>query len=152
MLTSRFVLSAAPIVAAIALNAAAIPAWAAISEGRTANDRPYVSGGIGLGEVEQLKQMAEKYSLQLIVSSRAGAYLADMKVTIMSGNNQKVLETDLNAPWLLVDLSPGNYTVSVSHQGGHAQQREVAIAPGKREQIVIQFDVAADTAKNPSTK
>ena len=40
---------------------------AAITEGRTANDRTYISGGIGLEESDRLKQMADKYSLQLIV-------------------------------------------------------------------------------------
>lgn len=146
MLSVRFALFGA------ALLTASLPALAAISEGRTANDRPYVTGGIALDEVEQLKQMADKYSLQLIVSSRTGAYLADMQVTIIGANSQKVLDAPLNAPWLLVDLMPGSYTVSVSHQGAGVQQRKVSIAPGKREQLVIQFDVPADTAKNPVTK
>jgi len=133
-----------------ALLSASVPASADIVEGRTANDRPFISGGIGVGEVEQLKQIADKYSLQLIVSSTAGAYLADMHGTIIGANGQKLLDTQLNAPWLMVDLVPGSYTVEVTHQGGQAQRRNITIAPGKREQIVIQFNVPADTAKNPA--
>lgn len=132
------------------LLTASLSVSADITEGRTTNDRAFVSGGIGLGEVEQLKQMADKFSLQLIVSSRSGAYLADMHGSIISANGQKILDTQLSAPWLLVDLVPGTYTVVVTHRGGPTQQRKVTIATGKREQIVMQFDVPADTAKNPA--
>ena len=125
-------------------------AFAAITEGRTANDRSYMSGGIGLEESERLKQMADKYSLQLIISSRSGAYLADTHVTITGANGQKVLDLPLDAPWLLVDLMPGSYKLVVSH-AGRRQERNVTLAPSKREQLVVQFDVPADTAKNPPT-
>lgn len=124
-------------------------ASAAITEGRTANDRGYMAGGIGLEESELLKQRADKYSLQLVVSSRSGAYLADTRVTITGANGQKILDLPLDAPWLLVDLAPGSYKVSVSH-AGLKQERNVTLAPGKREQLAVQFDVPADTAKNPA--
>lgn len=134
---------------AAAILAASFSVPAAIVEGRTANDRGYVSGGIGLEESERLKQMAEKYSLQLIISSRSGAYLADTRVTIVGAGNQKILDVPLDAPWLLVDLLPGSYRVSVVH-AGITQERNVTVAPGKREQIGVQFDVAGDTAKDPA--
>ena len=121
---------------------------AAITEGRTANDRSYVSGGIGLEESERLKLMAEKYSLQLIVSSRTGAYLADTRVTITGTGGQKLLDSALDAPWLLVDLAPGNYKLVVAH-AGQTQERNVTLTSSKREQLVVQFNVPADTAKNP---
>jgi len=132
-----------------ALFAVSFAACAEITEGRTANDRVYVAGGVGLEESERLKQMADKYTLQLIVASRSGAYLADTKVTIIGANSQKVLDLALDAPWLLVDLAPGSYKVSVQHAGS-TQERNVTLAPGKREQIVVQFNVPADTAKNPA--
>ena len=122
---------------------------AAIVEGRTANDRAFVTGGIGLEESELLKQMANKYSLQVVISSRSGAYLADTRVTIIGANSQKILDVPLDAPWLLVDLVPGTYKVFVA-QGGRTQERNVTLAPGKREQLAVQFDVPADTAKNPA--
>ena len=122
---------------------------AAIVEGRTANDRAFVTGGIGLEESELLKQMANKYSLQVVISSRSGAYLADTRVTIIGADSQKVLDVPLDAPWLLVDLVPGTYKVLVA-QGGRTQERNVTLAPGKREHLAVQFDVPADTAKNPA--
>jgi hypothetical protein len=128
---------------------ASLTASAAITEGRTANDRSYMSGGVGLEESERLKQMADKYSLQLLISSRSGAYLADTHVTITGANGHKVLDLPLDAPWLLVDLMPGNYKVVVAH-AGRTQERNVTVAPSKSERVVVQFDVPADTAKNPS--
>ena len=131
-----------------AFVATSLTTSAAINEGRTSNDRPYVSGGVGLEESERLKQMADKFSLQPIVSSKSGAYLADSRVTIIGANNQKLLDLALDAPWLLVDLAPGSYKVSVAHASS-TQERNVTLAAGKREQIVVQFNVPADTAKNP---
>ena len=125
------------------------PAVAAINEGRTAGGRPFVTGGIGQGEVEQLKQRADQFSLQLVVSSKAGAYLADMDVRIIGANAEKVLDTHLDAPWLLVDLTPGTYTVFVTH-AGKVHERKVTLTAGKREQMVVQFDVPGDTAKSPA--
>lgn len=135
-----------------ALLLASLAASAAIVEGQTANNRRYVSGGIGQDEVEQLKQMSDKFSLQLIVSSRSGAYLADMQVSIIGANSVKVLDAPLDAPWLLVDLAPGTYKVFVAHQGGQTHERNVTITSGKKTELVVQFDVPADTAKNPSGK
>ena len=133
-----------------ALLVASLTASAAIVEGQTVNGRRYVSGGIGQGEVEQLKQMSDKFSLQLIVSSRSGAYLADLQVSITGVNNQKVLDAPLDAPWLLVDLAPGLYKVVVTHRNGQTQERNVTIASEKKTELVVQFDVAADTAKGPA--
>lgn len=130
------------------LLVASAAGFAAIVEGRTANDRAYVSGGIGLEESERLKQMADKFSLQLVVSSRQGAYLADTRVTIIGANNQKIFDMQIDAPWLLIDLGPGAYKVMVSH-AGMTQERNVTLVQGKREQIAVQFDVPADTAKTP---
>lgn len=135
-----------------ALLVASLTASAAIVEGQTVNGRRYASGGIGQDEVEQLKQMSDKFTLQLIVSSRSGAYLADMQVSIIGANSQKVLDAPLDAPWLLVDLAPGTYKVFITHRNGQTQERNVTIASGKKTELVVQFDVPADTAKNPSGK
>ncbi|MEP6609087.1 MAG: hypothetical protein ABJA83_10460 [Burkholderiaceae bacterium] len=131
------------------LMAAALPVSADIVEGRTANGRAYVSGGIGLEESERMKQMADAYPLQLLVTSRAGAYLADALVTVVDANGQKILALTLDAPWLLVDLAPGGYQISVT-SAGRVQQRNLRLVSGKHERVVIQFDVPADTAKNPA--
>ncbi len=135
------------LVCSTSLALASVTAVAAVTEGRTVTGRAYATGGVGLGEVEQLKKMAGKYSLQVIVSARSGAYLADMQARIAAANGENVLDTQLDAPWLLVDLMPGTYTVSVTERGGKTQERKVNIVSGKRTELVVQFDVPADTAK-----
>ena len=80
--------------------------------------------------------------------SRSGAYLADTRVTITGPGGQKVLDLPLDAPWLLVDLAPGSYKLVVAH-AGQTQERNVTLTSSKREQLVVQFDVPADTPKNP---
>ena len=136
---------------ALALSVWTVPVLGAIEEGRTVGGRPYATGGIGQDEVEQLKQRVENFSLQLIVSARSGAYLADTQVRIVGDTGANVLDIPLNAPWLLADLAPGTYTVTVTH-AGQTQQRKATVTAGRREQIVIQFDTPADTATSPGSR
>lgn len=119
------------------------PATADITEGRTDQDRRYMVGGVGVEEVEQMRQQSAQFPLQLIVASRSGAYLADTRVRISSPQHGTVLDTTLNAPWLLVDLQPGSYSIEATHRG-RSQQRQVNLAAGGRQQLVLQFDVPVD--------
>lgn len=139
--------SSAFIAALLALSA--VPTAAAITEGRTADGRPFVTGGVGQEEVQVLKTIATGFPLQLVVSSRQGAYLADVDVRITGAKGETVLDLRLPAPWLLIDLTPGTYAVSIAH-AGQTQQRKVTVEPGKRQQVDVQFDVPGDTAKNPA--
>ena len=144
-----FVTRSSVFIAAL-LALSAIPAVAAVSEGRTADGRPFVTGGVGQEEVQVLKTIATGFPVQLVVSSREGAYLADVDVRITSAKGETVLDARLPAPWLLVDLAPGTYAISVTY-AGKTQQRKVTVLPGKREQLDVQFDVPADTAKSSAT-
>jgi hypothetical protein len=127
----------------LGLTALASTAVAEIVEGRTEQDRRFLMGGVGVEEVEQMRQQAGQFPLQLIVAARTGAYLADTQIRISSAQQGPVLDTTLNAPWLLVDLPPGNYSIEATH-GGQTQQRRLTVGPGGRQHIVLQFDVPVD--------
>ena len=75
-----------------------------LREGRTAQDRPFIAGGIGLDESEQMKSMAGKMPLSITVAAKSGAYLADSHIAIQDARGKVVLDTQLDAPYLLVDL------------------------------------------------
>jgi hypothetical protein len=130
-----------------ALLAAAIPIANAqtIREGRTAQDRRFVAGGIGLDQSEQMKATARDFPLSITVAAKSGAYLADSRIRIDDAQGKMVLDTQLNAPYLLVDLSPGKYSVEATVQGSK-QQRSVDIAAGTPAKIVFSFDVPVDRA------
>lgn len=125
--------------------AAATPFAAAQSlvEGRTDQDRRFVAGGIGLEESEQMKVASQEFPLTVIVATKTGAYLADTHITIEDSKGHPVLETQLDAPYLLVDLARGTYRVEATHEG-QKQRRSVDIAAGTRARVVFGFDVPVD--------
>jgi hypothetical protein len=130
--------------AAVALSALTPYAAAqSVREGRTAQDRAFIAGGIGLDESEQMKAMARSFPLSITVAAKSGAYLADSHVTIQDARGQMVLDTQLGSPYLLVDLTPGNYSVEATLQG-QKQQRRVNIAANTPAKIAFTFDVPVD--------
>jgi hypothetical protein len=117
-------------------------AQAAVIEGRTADGHRYVAGGIGIEEVDQLRAQAAAYSLQLITAARGGEYLAGTHVRILGAGNEAVLDTRIDAPWLLVDLPAGRYTVIATYSGT-TQERRLTVAPGQSQRIVLHFDAVS---------
>jgi hypothetical protein len=128
-----------------AVFAAAIPMADAqtIREGRTSQDRRFIAGGIGLDQSEQMKATARDFPLSITVAAKSGAYLADSRIRIDDAQGKLILDTQLNAPYLLVDLSPGKYSVEAMVQGSK-QQRSVDIAASTPAKVVFSFDVPVD--------
>jgi hypothetical protein len=131
-----------PLVVA-ALLAPLAAANAAITEGTAADGRRYVTGGIGSEEVATLQGQAAAYSLQLITAARGGAYLAGAHVRIVGPGNNVVLDTTIDAPWLLIDLPGGRYNVRATHSG-KTVERGLTIGSAKAQRVVLHFDVPVD--------
>lgn len=129
--------------AAVTLAVGAAAAHAALIEGRTNDGGRYVAGGIGTEEIEALQQEAHRYSLQLITAARTGPYVAGAQVRIVGPGNNVIIDTTVDAPWLLIDLPAGRYTVRATHSG-HTVERKLTITPGQPQRAVLHFDVAVD--------
>ena len=130
------------LMAAVTL-ASSFPAAGAVVEGRTGQDRRYIAGGIGLDESEQMKASARDFALTITVAATSGAYLADSRIRIEDARGQLVLDRQLDAPYLLVDLAPGTYKVEATLQGKR-ETRSVDIAAQVPAKIVFSFDVPVD--------
>jgi hypothetical protein len=110
-----------------------------VLEGRTAQDRRFVAGGIGLDESEHMIGVRD-FPLSVIVATKSGAYLADTHIKIEDAQGRTVLDTQLGAPYLLIDLAQGKYKVEATHQGEKRQQA-VNIDANTRAKVVFTFDV-----------
>lgn len=130
-------------IAAVFAAATPIADAQTILEGRTAQDRRFIAGGIGLDQSEQMKATARDFPLSITVAAKSGAYLADSHIRIDDARGKVVLDTQLNAPYLLVDLSPGKYSVEATLKGTK-QQRSVDIAASTPAKIVFSFDIPVD--------
>lgn len=86
----------------------------------TVGDVNYVSGGIGLGEAAEIKQLAKSYPLEVICVQKVGgadSYLADVKVQIVDAKGNAVLDVVTEGPYLLASLPRGSYMVSADYNG-----------------------------------
>jgi hypothetical protein len=95
-------------------SAAAQPATAT---GRAA----VVSGGVTEEEREEMLRQGGPYNLRLEFAEQGtGAYLGDVKVTVVDQSGRVVVDVVTDGPWLLAQLPPGTYTVRAA---GAPEQR-----------------------------
>jgi hypothetical protein len=129
---------------AVAGVLAAAPAHAVV-EGRTAQDRPFVSGGVDAGELADLRAKQPFFSLSVLTAARSGAHLAGVQVRIFDGAGKLVLDTELDGPLLLVDLLPGKYRLEATNEG-ETQKRTLSVQPGKSQRLVLYFKSDAEVS------
>jgi hypothetical protein len=126
----------------------ALVAWpaAAMTDGRTTQDRPFVSGGTTSEEVADLRTKQPFFSISLLTAARgSGAYLASVHVRIVDGQGTLVLDTDMDGPFLLVDLAPGKYQLEAVNEG-ETQKRSLTLREGSPQRVVLYFKSNADVS------
>ncbi len=113
---------------------------ASMSEGKTAQGEPYVSGGIGAGELEDLEKQRGRFSLRVLTAATgSGAYLADVLITITDAAGKTVLSTTADGPWLYVNLKLGDYKVTAIHKA-QVKHQATKIHAGDRHEMFFYFD------------
>ena len=90
-------------------------------------DVPYVSGGVGADDREELLAKESEYNLKVIVAATSGAYLADVQIVIDSAKNGRVLDATMEGPILLARLAPGTYTIKATSDA-QPQTKSVTVA------------------------
>src|ERR1700694_936967 len=76
-----------------------------------AADVPHISGGAGEDARQELLAKESEYNLKIITADKSGDYLAGVQVVIESAMKERVLDTTMDGPILLVKLTPGTYTI-----------------------------------------
>lgn len=107
--------------------------------GTTAQGRRFLVGGADADEAEVMKSMAPEFPLTIVLTALDGAYIADVQVRVVDAAGNPVLETRAEAPYVLVDLGAGAYTVQATH-AGVTQQRRVRVGGG-RQTVAFRYDV-----------
>lgn len=80
----------------------------------------YVSGGICSEEVNFMKDIANRFPLEVVlVQQEQGreVYLADVTVSLQDAKQQEVLQVLTDGPFLFVNLPNGKYTINASYRG-----------------------------------
>jgi hypothetical protein len=135
-----------PALVAVAIVLSASTARATV-EGRTEQDRPFVSGGVTQGELADLRTKQPFFNVSVLTAARgSGAHLAGVRVRIVDGEGKPVLETEMDGPYLLVDLLPGKYQLEATNEGETLKRTLTTRAGGKPQRVMLYFKSDADVS------
>ena len=103
----------------LAVAAAGALAWP-VTQAFAMQDQPVTIGGVesvctGVGSAKDNPAWAG-YPIKLVFANPKGEDLADVHVSIMQGG-KSLVETECDAPWVLMKLPAGSYNVSASVPG-----------------------------------
>ena len=99
---------------------------------------PFVSGGVGEDERQEIGKLAPDYSLELLFATKGtpNEYLADIKVEIKDKNGNVMLDTVAQGPFLLAKMPPGRYSVNADNDGA-VKQQTIRVAGAKPHRVVF---------------
>ena len=87
----------------------------------------YVTGGIGSDAVDRLKSIESDFNLKLVFANTSGAYLSDVRVTIIDASGHVALDTKSEGPILMARLPAGGYRVDATFDG-RSERRKITVA------------------------
>lgn len=102
------------------------------------NGTPYLSGGIGEEELEQINQARKDFNFKLLMAEKSGAYVTGVQVVIVDSKGKKALEIQGAGPLLLAKLPVGAYQVSATFEGQLVQQR-MDVRAGRMQSLVFRW-------------
>jgi hypothetical protein len=99
---------------------------------------PFVSGGVGEDERQEIGKLAPDYSLELLFATKGSPneYLADIKVEIKDKNGKVVLDAVAQGPFLLAKMPPGKYSISADNDGV-VKRQTIQVAGAKPHRVVF---------------
>jgi hypothetical protein len=98
---------------------------------KTDNGIPYVSGGFGVDERENLRAMSKGDNLELSFALRNKNYLGGAEVLIKDRHGKEIIETVSDGPLFFAKLPEGIYTVEATAMGKTLEQ--TVHVPSKRQ-------------------
>jgi len=98
----------------------------------------FISGGIGITERQVLEQMADKYTLKVVLAGKDGHYLSRCDVEIIGADGTKIVSTTTDGPWLLGDLEPGIYRIKAQHDNVWKTQN-AKVTAGRLQQVIFNW-------------
>ena len=96
----------------------------------------YVVGGVGTDERKAMRSAYSSFKLHIEQAEKGGAYSAGMHLRIYDSQNQELLETTMEGPWLLVDLPSGVYTLAAI-RNGREFRKQISLGNEAQQQVVF---------------
>ena len=112
-----------------------------ITKGQTEKGIPYMSGGVGSEEREQIREWAKEYNLGLVFAGKSRQYLSDVNVSILDDKGTEIVSAVSNGPWFYAQLPPGNYNVRAAYRGKVQEAKNIRLAKDGSVRRTLFWDV-----------
>lgn len=101
---------------------------------QTYDGTAFVTGGIGEEELAQINAARADFNVRLLMAEKGGAYVTGVRVVIVDGKGNKVLEVGTSGPYLLTKLPKGTYQINASYEG-RSQDRRLEVRDGGAQML-----------------
>jgi hypothetical protein len=102
---------------------------------------PFMSGGFGVEERNQMRQAAKSYNLGLSFAGKSRGYLTDVSVVINDDKGQQVLSAANTGPWFYVQLPPGKYIVKATYNGKVREVKNLRLKKDGGDRQTVYWDI-----------
>ena len=99
----------------------------------------YISGGVGEEESQAILAEAKQWPLFLELSqleNGRGVWIFGARIKILDAKNRVIFDAQADGPYILINLTSGQYQIEASYQGV-AQKRSVAIQASTPQKLSI---------------
>jgi len=80
-----------------------------------------------------------KYSTKLMFTAGGRAYVSYIQLSIKDAQGNLVFESDCDAPWIVVDLKPGKYSLTATALKKYTKNANLTVGGGKQTELAIRF-------------
>ena len=112
---------------------------AQIPETRYSQGISYITGGVGEGETVAILAEAKQWPLLLEMSqieNGRGVWIFGATIKILNSAKQVVFNAQADGPYMLVNLTPGDYGVEATYEGV-MQKRALSIKADSTQKISL---------------
>ncbi len=102
---------------------------------------PYVTGGIGATEREEMHAIEPNYNFRLEMATASGHYIGNADVEIRDANGDVMLQTKADGPLLFADLDPGKYSLNVT-RNGELKMKNFSISKASKRNVLLLWNDA----------
>lgn len=99
----------------------------------------YISGGVGEEESQAILTESKQWPLLLELSqleNGRGVWIFGAKIKILNTMNQEIFDAQADGPYILINLTAGQYQIEASYQGS-IQKKSVLIQGSGLQKLAI---------------
>ena len=113
--------------------------WAQIPQTQYSQGVSYITGGVGEEESAAILAEAKQWPLLLELSqleNGRGVWIFGSQIKILNDKNSVVFDAKAEGPYMLINLTAGDYAIQASYQGVE-QKRSISVKAGQSQKISI---------------